>query len=222
MLAGHFGLAAVVKARQPQIPAWSLMLSTQLLDVVFLVLYFLGIEGFSSVEGTNGGYGDTLINAPYTHSLVGAVVISLVATIVTWIFWGRRNAIIIGAVVFSHWLLDLIVHRPDMPILPGNAGDLPLLGFGLWAIPSLTAAVELGIVLAGAYLYYHAAMRNAVRLERQQQKSATGVSSYAAAASGAAVPAAVPAAGYRQNALVASLVMFVSLVATLLADVFLS
>src|SRR5215216_3840093 len=119
MLAGHFGLAAVVKARQPQIPAWSLMLSTQLLDVVFLVLYFLGIEGFSSVEGTNGGYGDTLINAPYTHSLVGAVVISLVATIVTWIFWGRRNAIIIGAVVFSHWLLDLIVHRPDMPILPG-------------------------------------------------------------------------------------------------------
>jgi hypothetical protein len=60
------------------------------------------------------------IPADYTHSLVGA--------------WGRRTGVVLGLVSFSHWLLDLIVHRHDMPVLPGNAGHLPRLGFGLWQI----------------------------------------------------------------------------------------
>ena len=49
----------------------------------------------------------------------------------------------LAAVVFSHWLLDLIVHRADLPILPGNAGDLPRLGFGLWKVPAASILVEL-------------------------------------------------------------------------------
>src|SRR5438270_10250442 len=147
MLAGHFGLAAAVKARQPQLPLWSLMLATQLLDVLFLGTYALGIEKLQPVPGTTGGYGNYIITADYTHSLVGAFVISALATIVTWIFWGRRNAWIIGAVVFSHWILDFIVHRGDLAILPGNAGNLARLGLGLWQIPWVVAAIELGLCL---------------------------------------------------------------------------
>src|SRR5438876_4555814 len=116
MLAGHFGLAAAVKSREPQVPLWALMLSTQLLDVFFVVLYGFNIEGFKPVPGTNGGYGNLIINADYTHSLVGALTISLVAMIVALIPWGRRNGLIIGAMVFSHWVLGLLVHRGDMPI----------------------------------------------------------------------------------------------------------
>ena len=64
---------------------------------------------------------------------------------------------VIAAVAFSHWLLDLLVHRPDLPILPGNAGGLPLLGFGVWRFPVVAATLELILVLGGAYLYYRRA-----------------------------------------------------------------
>jgi hypothetical protein len=57
-------------------------------------------------------------------------------------------------VALSHWLLDLIVHRADLPLLPGNAGDLPKLGFGLWRLPAEAAAFELILVVAGAFLYW--------------------------------------------------------------------
>ncbi len=202
MLAGHFGLAAVVKAREPQIPLWALMVSTQFLDIIFVVLYAVGIEKIVPVEGSSGGYGQLIgRNFDYTHSLVGALIISLIAMLVAGIPWGRRNGLIIGAVVFSHWVLDLLVHRPDLAILPGNAGDLPRIGLGLWAIPWISIAMELVLILAGAYMYYHAAMRSAVKAERQEAKA------------GAATP------GFRQQALIASVVMLVALVGTLVADV---
>ncbi|MBF6612314.1 MAG: permease [Chloroflexi bacterium] len=204
MLAGHFGLAAVVKSRQPQLPLWALMLSTQLLDVIFVVLYTLNLEGFTPVPGTNGGYGNLIIHANYSHSLVGAFAISLVAAIAAMIPWGRSNGLIVGAMVFSHWLLDLLVHRMDMPVLPGNAGDLPLLGFGIWTIPGLSIALELILILAGAFLYYHAAMRSAVRAERQDAKA--GVT--------------VAPKGYRNRSLLASVVLLVLMVGTLVSDLF--
>ena len=200
MLAGHFGLAAAVKSREPQVPLWALMLSTQLLDVFFVPLYLAGVETISPIPGA-GSYGGGIIHADYTHSLVGALVISLVAMIVAMIPWGRRNGLIIGGMVFSHWVLDLIVHRGDMPILPGNAGDLPRLGFGLWAIPWLSFLAELILILGGAYLYYHAAMRTAVRAERQDAKAGSA-----------------PQTPYRRQALTTSVVMLVLLVGTLLAD----
>jgi hypothetical protein len=203
MLAGHFGLAAIVKARQPQLPLWSLMLSTQLLDVIFAGLYLAGIESFTPVPGTAGGYGNLIIRADYTHSLVGALAISLVAAIVAMVPWGRRNGLIIGAMVFSHWILDLLVHRADLAILPANAGNLPRLGLGLWAIPWLSILAELALILAGAYLYYHAAMRTAVRAERQDTK------------------AGQTPRPYRQQALITSVVMLVLLVGTLASDFFL-
>jgi hypothetical protein len=84
----------------------------------------------------------------------------LIAAVTGWLasyLWRRSGGIVIGAVVFSHWVLDLLVHRPDLPILPGNADHLPLLGFGLWEISMLSAIVELALVLGGAYLYYRRA-----------------------------------------------------------------
>lgn len=195
MLAGHFGLAAIVKSREPQLPLWALMLSTQLLDVAFVALIPFGLESFQA----GNGYGKATINALYTHSLVGALGISLAAFIVAAIFWGRRNGLIIGAMVFSHWILDLLVHHPDMPLLPGDKQQL--FGLALWDIPWLTAAMELLLILVGAYLYYHAAMRSAVRAERQEAK----------AGGGTATP-------IRRQALITSVVMFVALVGTLVAD----
>ncbi len=155
MTAGHFGLAAGVKAPAPRVPLWALMVSTYLLDIVFIVLVSAGIESFGPlVPGLPAGYGEVTIHAFYTHSLVGAAFIALVAGLLARQAWGQRAGIVIAAVVMSHWLLDLFVHRADMPILPGNLGGLPLLGFGLWNYPLISAAVELVLALGGTYLYY--------------------------------------------------------------------
>ena len=162
MVAGHFGLAAAVKAKEPRVPLWSLMLATAWLDVLFVPLYIAGIERIEPAPGTGGtGYGEGVIYADYTHSLVGALALGLLFGLIAAVPWGRRTGVVLGAVVFSHWVLDLLVHRGDMPILPGNLGDLPRLGFGLWQIPLAAAAAELAFVAIGAVLYGRAAARRA-------------------------------------------------------------
>jgi len=152
MMAGHFGLAATVKAAAPRTPLWALMVATQLLDIVFVVLLLAGgVESLTDV--TSGTYGESLIHAYWTHSLVGALLLAIGYGLLGAWRWGRTSGSILGAVVFSHWLLDLLVHRPDLPILPGNAGGLPLLGLGLWRTPWASAVAELALVLVGAAAY---------------------------------------------------------------------
>jgi hypothetical protein len=154
VIAGHFGAAAAVKAYSPRVPLWALMLATVWLDVVFVPLFAAGIETLDDAPG--GGYGGSLIHAEWTHSLLGAIVLSGVFGLVAARFWGRRAGIVLAAVAFSHWLLDLLVHRPDLPLLPGNLGDLPLLGLGLWKIPVAVITLELLLVFAGGLLYLSA------------------------------------------------------------------
>lgn len=158
MLAGHFGFAAAVKSRAFAVPLWALMLATQWLDVVFVPLVVAGVEHFEPVAGARpGAYGELLIFADYTHSLVGALVLSfLLGAAMAWRY-SAKTGLILGAVAFSHWLFDLVVHRADMPILLGGQGHLPRLGFGLWRHPGLCAALELLLVTLGAYLYWRAA-----------------------------------------------------------------
>jgi hypothetical protein len=159
MGAGHYGLAAGVKAWAPSLPLWALMLSTYLLDVIFIFLFAAGIEGLAQVDPAHPAYGGALIHAYYTHSLVGALLIAALAGWFASRRWGQRGGYVIASVVFSHWILDLLVHRPDLPILPGNIGNLPLLGLGLWQVPLASALLELTLILGGAYLYYRSAMR---------------------------------------------------------------
>jgi hypothetical protein len=154
MIAGHFGLAAAVKAGRPAIPVWTLMLATAWLDVVFVPLYLSGVE---TIDGE--GYGGGVIHADYTHSLVGALVLAALFGAVATYRLGREAGLVLGGVVFSHWLLDLVVHRADLPILPGNAGDLPTFGFGLWRLPAVSAGVELLMLAIGIGLYWRAAAK---------------------------------------------------------------
>jgi hypothetical protein len=156
MIAGHFGFAAIVKSRQPQVPLWSLMLATVWLDIVFVPLFIMRIETLNPVPGLRGGYGQNIIYADYTHSVVGALILSLLFGLLFAAPWGRRCALVLGLVSFSHWVLDLLVHRHDMPILPGNAGNLPRLGFGLWQFKSASVIAELLLVVLGAFFYWRA------------------------------------------------------------------
>lgn len=159
MIAGHFGFAAAVKSRAPETPLWALMFATVWLDIVFVPLYLAGIETTQSVDKTHTGYGTNIIHADYTHSLVGMLVLSAILGALAGLLWGKRPGIVIGLVAASHWVLDLLVHRADMPILPGNIGNLPRLGLGLWRYPGVSFGIELALVLLGAWLYWRAANR---------------------------------------------------------------
>jgi membrane-bound metal-dependent hydrolase YbcI (DUF457 family) len=155
MITGHYALAAGGKSVDRRASLWSLMLATVWLDVVFIPLFLLNIETIDTLPG--GGYGDRVIHADYTHSLLGALVLSVAFGAAAWWRWDRRLGVLLACVAFSHWVLDLIVHRKDLPVLPGNAGDLPLLGFGLWAVPIVSIPLEAAFLLGGVFLYWRAA-----------------------------------------------------------------
>jgi membrane-bound metal-dependent hydrolase YbcI (DUF457 family) len=157
LIAGHFGFAAIVKSRAPRVPLWSLMLATVWLDIIFIPLFLGRIETLTPVPGLAGGYGQNIIHADYTHSILGALVLSAFFGLLFAPRWGRQCAAVIGFVAFSHWLLDLVTHRHDLPILPGNAGHLARLGFGLWQFPAASIVLEFLLVLLGAWLYWRSA-----------------------------------------------------------------
>jgi membrane-bound metal-dependent hydrolase YbcI (DUF457 family) len=156
MIAGHFGFAAMVKSRERTTPLWALMLATVWLDIVFVPLFVLHIETVESVT-QRSGYGSAIIHADYTHSIVGMLILSAILGAAFLPKCGKRVALVIGLVAASHWVLDLVVHRADMPVLPANLYNLPLLGFGLWQRPQIAAGIELFLVVAGAVLYGWAA-----------------------------------------------------------------
>lgn len=164
MLAGHFGVAGVVKAWQPEIPMAALLVATQLPDLVFAPLAVAGVETGVPAEPGLSGYGSLLITAEYSHSLVGNVLLAVLVGLLVHYFlrerWGRDAGLVLGGVVFSHWLLDLLVHRPDLPFVPGDAGGLPLLGLGLWEIPVAAAVVEGTLVMAGVVFYTWRTLRD--------------------------------------------------------------
>jgi hypothetical protein len=120
-------------------------------------LFVAKIERIDVIGGGAPGYGNGIIHADYTHSLVGAIVLALIFALPAAWRWGRRAAVVLGAVVLSHWVLDLVVHRHDMPLLPGAPPGTPLFGFGLWRWPVVTAAAELALVVWGSLSYLRAA-----------------------------------------------------------------
>ncbi|MFL1381483.1 permease [Nocardiopsis protaetiae] len=155
MLAGHFGVAGIVKAWRPGIPMAALLVASQVPDLVFAPLAAMGVESLAPAEPGASGYGSLLITAPFSHALVSNVVLAAAVGLLVHVFlrerWGPDAGWVLGGVVFSHWLLDLLVHRPDMPLLPGGSG--PLVGLGLWEVPVAAAVVEGALVAAGVLLY---------------------------------------------------------------------
>jgi membrane-bound metal-dependent hydrolase YbcI (DUF457 family) len=141
----------VAKPLHKPIPLWLLFIAVQWLDVVWSVFIMLGIEKVRIVPGLMQGSALDLYYMPYTHGLIGALALSLVFGALAVLFVRDRKAAVVAIVagaVFSHWLLDLVVHRPDLWIY-----DDVKLGFGLWRWLWLSLPLELATLLAGALLY---------------------------------------------------------------------
>lgn len=155
MFIGHFGLGFGAKRAVPAVSLGVLFLAVQLADLLWPTLVLLGIEEFRVLPGVTRVTPLDFIHYPYSHSLL------------TLVAWGallgigyvalRRARVSVGltlaALVVSHWVLDVITHRPDMPLTPWGPERL---GLGLWNSLPGTAVAELILFLGGTALYARA------------------------------------------------------------------
>jgi hypothetical protein len=148
----------------PRIPLWALFIAVQLLDVFWAPFILLGIEKASIVPGITASNPFDLYYMPYTHSLLAAVLWSVGALLVCRLVasqdLGQRAAFVVAVAVFSHWLLDLMVHRPDLPLYD----DTAKVGLGLWNLPAIAFALEAGLLFGGMWLYFGRASAPRLRM----------------------------------------------------------
>ena len=155
MFIGHYGPAFAAKGIEKRLPLWLLFVAVQWLDVMWSALVMLHVEKLRIVKGFTEGSALDLYYMPFTHGLIGALALSAtLGAIVTLYYRERRAAIwaVVAGAVFSHWVLDLIVHVPDLPLW----GDSFKAGFGLWRHVLISLPLELVIMAGGALLYARA------------------------------------------------------------------
>ena len=151
MFVGHYGPSFAIKSTQRSIPLWSLFIVVQLLDVGWSVLVFLGVEKVRIVPGITASNPFDLYYMPFTHSLFAALAWS-----VAGFYWlGFRSAFsmggqpLAGCGSFSHWVLDVVVHRRDMPLYD----DTAKIGFGVWNYPIIALSLEALLLFGGMIMY---------------------------------------------------------------------
>src|SRR5213076_3508766 len=153
MFLGHYSVAFAARTERNKIPLWVLFVAVQLLDLLWAPFAFLGLEKVRIVFGVTATSPLDLYYMPYTHSLIGALVWSTLAAFVYKLMRGAKAsssaALIVALAVFSHWILDLIVHRPDLAIYD----DVLKIGFGLWNHRGLEFALEIAILVGGILIY---------------------------------------------------------------------
>jgi len=151
MFIGHFGLALAAKKVAPRVSLGATILAAEFLDAVWPVLVLTGVEKVDIVPGITRMTPLDFVYYPWSHSLVMAVVWGGLFALAYWILSRRvRDALLLGAIVVSHWLLDWVVHRPDLPLYPGESARH---GLGLWNSAAATLAIEFALFGAGIFIY---------------------------------------------------------------------
>src|SRR5580693_3615644 len=151
MFIGHYALGLAAKRVAPRTSLGALIAAPTLADLLWPLFLLFGWEHVSITPSTNPFLNLTFDAYPFSHSLVALIGWGLV-------FGGlyalrtrdRGAALVLCLLVVSHWVLDFIVHRPDLPIVPGG----PKVGLGLWNSVPATLVVETTMLVAGVWLYF--------------------------------------------------------------------
>jgi hypothetical protein len=172
MFLGHFGLALAAKRVEPRLSLGTTFAACQLLDLIWPFLVVVGVERVAADPGNTRVTGMAFEHYPWSHSLLMAIV------------WGAgfaglllarrrpmRAALVAGALVVSHWLLDWITHRPDLPLLPGSPTGV---GLGLWNSFVGTMLAEFGLFLLGLVNY----LRTTVARDRKGSGGLVGLAAF--------------------------------------------
>jgi hypothetical protein len=153
MFIGHFAVALAAKKLSPKTSLGTLVLGAQFADFLWPVLLLTGLEQVRIAPGTTRVTPLDFVSYPISHSLVTQLGWgALLALVYYALRRSLRGAWVVGACVPTHWVLDWIVHRPDMPLWPGG----PRVGLGLWDSLPVTITVEYGLLIAGVAIYLSA------------------------------------------------------------------
>jgi hypothetical protein len=151
MFIGHFALAFALKRVSPKTNLGWLIASVEFLDLVWPIFVLMGVERVEIEPGNTAFTPLNFVSYPYSHSLAAAIFWSL-------LFGGtyyaiskyRTGAVVIGGGVLSHWVLDVIVHRSDLPLYPGGSAKF---GLGMWNSFATTMIVEVVMFIAGVWVF---------------------------------------------------------------------
>jgi hypothetical protein len=153
MFIGHHAVAFAAKAAAPRVGLGTLFLATMWIDLIWPILLLAHVELVQIAPGSTRFTPLAFVYYPYTHSLLAVALWSIgFGAVYAFVTRDRGGALVVSLVVLSHWVLDAIVHRPDLPLFL----DRMKIGLGLWNYVLATLAVELTIFAVGIALYLRA------------------------------------------------------------------
>lgn len=151
MFIGHFGIAFAAKRIAPRPSLGLTFAAAQLADLLWPIFLLLGIEQARIAPSTNPFLNLEFTSYPWSHSLVVQLALGMILGALYWLpSRDARGALVLFALVPSHWVLDWITHVPDLPLVPWSAAKV---GLGLWRNPAATIVVEALVFLAGVVIY---------------------------------------------------------------------
>lgn len=152
MFIGHFGAGFAAKRVDKKISLGTLFLASQFIDLLWPILLLLGLESVKIESGNTAVTPLNFISYPISHSMFGVIIWGILFGIVYYLIKKNlRGSILLGVLVFSHWLLDLLTHRPDLQLFPWSDYKV---GLGLWNSFYGTVIVEGLIFTAGVFIFY--------------------------------------------------------------------
>ena len=153
MFVGHTAVALVAKSREPRASLALFVAAAFGLDLLWPLFLLIGLERVRIDPGNTKFTPLAFESYPWSHSLLMTIIWGLVG-LVGVRFWkgSRRTQMLVLLLVVSHWVLDFVSHRPDLPLWPGNS---PLFGLGLWNSVPATLALEGALLATGISLYLH-------------------------------------------------------------------
>ncbi len=151
MFIGHYGVALAAKKLAPRTSLGILFLAAQFVDMLWPVFLLAGVEHVRIDPGNTAFTPLDFYDYPISHSLLTGIGWAIGGALIYWAARRyRKGAWVVGGLVFSHWVLDAVTHRPDLPLAPGN--DI-YVGLGLWNFVSASMSVEAAIFGLGLVLY---------------------------------------------------------------------
>jgi hypothetical protein len=154
MFLGHYATGFAAKKLSTRTPLPLLLLASQFIDHLWPVFVLFGIERVAIVPGITAFTPLDFIYYPWTHSLLMSMAWGVVLGAIVFAFRkDKREAAVVAALVPGHWVLDLLSHRPDLPLAPGTGS---MFGLGLWNSVPATIMVELALFAGGLFLYWRA------------------------------------------------------------------
>ncbi len=151
MFIGHFALGFAAKTAAPRVSLGTLFLAAQFIDLLWPTFLLMGLERVRVEPGATVVTPLVFEHYPWSHSLLAVLGWAvLLAGLHFLLVRERRSAVVLALLVLSHWLLDLLVHRPDLPLWPWGGA---MAGLRLWSSLPLTLALEVPLFVLGVWLY---------------------------------------------------------------------